>query len=72
MLFWTRLACITHPIGACVIGFFGVGAAAAFPSCPNGILTIARGTLPLVIFGPENYAQPMLKQAPLRSGLAPH
>jgi hypothetical protein len=22
----------------------------------NGILTIARGTLPLAIFGPENYA----------------
>jgi hypothetical protein len=29
-LFSTRLACITHPIGACVIGVFGRGAAAAF------------------------------------------
>ena len=27
-LFSTRLACITHPIGACVIGIFGGGAAA--------------------------------------------
>jgi predicted MFS family arabinose efflux permease len=55
----TRLACITHPIGACVIGIFGGGAAAAFAllhGSGNGILTIARGTLPLAIFGPENYA----------------
>jgi hypothetical protein len=54
-----RLACITHPIGACVIGIFGGGAAAAFAllhGAGNGILTIARGTLPLSIFGPENYA----------------
>jgi hypothetical protein len=55
----TRLACITHPIGACAIGIFGGGAAAAFAllhGAGNGILTIARGTLPLAIFGPENYA----------------
>jgi hypothetical protein len=58
-LFSTRLACITHPIGACVIGIFGGGFAAAFAllhGAGNGILTIARGTLPLAIFGPENYA----------------
>jgi predicted MFS family arabinose efflux permease len=55
----TRLACLTHPVGACVIGLFGGGAAAAFTflhGAGNGILTIARGTLPLAIFGPENYA----------------
>jgi predicted MFS family arabinose efflux permease len=55
----TRLACLTHPIGAAVIGIFGGGAAAAFAllhGAGNGILTIARGTLPLAIFGPENYA----------------
>jgi MFS family permease len=54
-----RLACITHPLGACVIGLFGGGAAAAFAllhGAGNGILTIARGTLPLAIFGPDNYA----------------
>jgi predicted MFS family arabinose efflux permease len=54
-----RLACITHPIGACVIGIFGGGAAAAFAllhGAGNGILTIARGTLPLAVFGHENYA----------------
>jgi hypothetical protein len=42
-----------------VIGIFGGGAAAAFAllhGAGNGILTIARGTLPLAIFGPENYA----------------
>jgi hypothetical protein len=42
-----------------VIGAFGGGAAAAFAllhGAGNGILTIARGTLPLAIFGPENYA----------------
>lgn len=55
----TRLACITHPIGACVLGIFGGGAAAAFAllhGAGNGILTIARGTLPLAIFGPKDYA----------------
>jgi hypothetical protein len=58
-LFSTKLACFTHPIGACVIGIFGGGVAAAFAllhGAGNGILTIARGTLPLAIFGPENYA----------------
>ncbi|WP_043159965.1 MFS transporter [Bradyrhizobium sp. Ai1a-2] len=55
----TRLACIAHPIGACVIGIFGGGGAAAFAllhGAGNGILTIARGTLPLAIFGSENFA----------------
>lgn len=55
----TRLACLTHPLGAVVIGIFGGGAAAIFAllhGAGNGILTIARGTLPLAIFGPENYA----------------
>ncbi|MBN9603742.1 MAG: MFS transporter [Afipia felis] len=54
----TRLACVSHPIGACLIGFLGGGGAALFAllhGAGNGILTIARGTLPLAIFGPENY-----------------
>jgi predicted MFS family arabinose efflux permease len=54
----TRLACVTHPLGACVIALFGGGAAAAFAllhGAGNGILTIARGTLPLAIFGPKDY-----------------
>ena len=58
-LFSTRLACLTHPIGALIVGIFGGGAAgvfAIFHGAGNGILTIARGTLPLAIFGPQNYA----------------
>jgi predicted MFS family arabinose efflux permease len=54
-----RIACITNPIGVCVIAIFGGVAAPAFAllyGAGNGILTIARGTLPLAIFGPENYA----------------
>ena len=54
----TKLACITHPIGAAILGLAGGGAAsvfAVFHGSGNGILTIARGTLPLAIFGPENY-----------------
>ena len=42
-----------------MIGVFGGGAAAAFAllhGAGNGILTIARGTLPLAILRPENYA----------------
>jgi hypothetical protein len=54
-----RLACLTHPIGACVIAIAGGGAAAAFAllhGAGNGLLTIARGTVPLALFGRENYA----------------
>jgi MFS family permease len=54
----TRLACLTHPIGAAILALAGGGAASAFAifhGAGNGILTIARGTLPLAIFGPENY-----------------
>ncbi len=55
----TRLACLTHPIGAIIVALVGGGAAsvfAIFHGAGNGILTIARGTLPLAIFGPNNYA----------------
>lgn len=54
----TRLACITHPLGAGLIALFGGSAAIPFAllhGAGNGILTIARGTLPLAIFGPANY-----------------
>jgi MFS family permease len=55
----TRLACLMHPIGAVIVAIMGGGAASAFAifhGAGNGILTIARGTLPLAIFGPQNYA----------------
>jgi predicted MFS family arabinose efflux permease len=54
-----RIACITNPIGVCIIAIVGGVAAPAFAllyGSGNGILTIARGTLPLAVFGPENYA----------------
>jgi MFS family permease len=54
----TRLACLTHPVGAAILAVAGGPAASAFAiffGLGNGILTIARGTLPLAIFGPENY-----------------
>jgi MFS family permease len=54
----TRIACLMHPIGAAILALAGGGAAgvfAIFHGAGNGILTIARGTLPLAIFGPENY-----------------
>jgi len=54
----TRLACLTHPIGAAIVALVGGAAASAFAifhGAGNGILTIARGTLPLAIFGPQNY-----------------
>jgi MFS family permease len=55
----TRLACLMHPIGAIIVAMMGGAAAsvfAIFHGAGNGILTIARGTLPLSIFGPQNYA----------------
>src|SRR4030088_266772 len=54
----TRLACITPPIGAALLALAGGGAASAFAifhGTGNGILTIARGTRALAIFGPQNY-----------------
>ena len=78
----TRLACLTHPVGAAILAVAGGGAASAFAiffGLGNGILTIARGTLPLAIFGPQNYgyrlgiigapARMMQAAAPLAFGL---
>lgn len=55
----TRLACVMHPIGAAILALAGGAAAsvfAIFHGAGNGVLTIARGTLPLAMFGPKNYA----------------
>ena len=55
-----RLATLMHPLGAALIGAFGASAAALFGvlhGAGNGILTIAKGTLPLAIFGPVGYGQ---------------
>ena len=54
-----RLATSTHPLGAAVLVVFGGGlpalAFAALHGFGNGILTIARGTVPLAIYGPKSY-----------------
>jgi predicted MFS family arabinose efflux permease len=53
-----RLSTILHPLGAAALAFFGAPAIMAFAvlhGAGNGLLTIARGTLPLAIFGPVGY-----------------
>lgn len=53
-----RLAAAMHPLGVAVFVLLGAPAAAVFGilhGAGNGILTIAKGTLPLVIFGPQGY-----------------
>lgn len=53
-----RLAGIMHPLGAMAFLFFGVPAGAVFTvlhGAGNGVLTIAKGTLPLVLFGAKGY-----------------
>lgn len=54
----TRLATLGHPLGALVLMALGSPAAIAFVllhGAGNGILTIAKGTLPLALFGPAAY-----------------
>lgn len=71
-----RLAFIMHPLGALIVGLSGGAATASvfaiFHGAGNGVITIARGTLPLAIFGPKNYAYRLgLLGAPARMAQAP-
>jgi MFS family permease len=53
-----RIAAALHPLGAAILGVFGAPAIMIFALCHgagNGLLTIAKGTLPLAIFGPVGY-----------------
>ncbi len=53
-----RLAAICHPIGAIGLATLGAPVAAGFAiihGAGNGILTIAKGTLPLILFGANGY-----------------
>ena len=53
-----RLATGLHPIGATLLALFGPMMAIPFVllhGAGNGMLTIARGTLPLALFGPSGY-----------------
>jgi hypothetical protein len=59
-----RIASVLHPIGAAfliVLGVPGISAFALLHGAGNGMITIAKGTLPLALFGSEGYG--------LRSGL---
>lgn len=59
-----RLAAGLHPVGAMLLVIFGAPMAVPFVllhGAGNGLLTIARGTLPLTLFGPAGYG--------LRTGL---
>src|SRR5438128_600629 len=59
-----RLASALHPIGAAflvALGAPGIIAFALLHGADNGMITIAKGTLPLALFGPRGYG--------LRSGL---
>jgi MFS family permease len=55
-----RMAAVAHPLGAAVLLVFGGSAAMGFAvlhGLGNGILTIAVGTLPLLLFGPLGYGR---------------
>jgi len=69
-----KLASIAHPVGALGFALAGAPAAAVFTllhGAGNGILTIAKGTLPLVIFGPSSYGYRQgLLMVPARFGQA--
>lgn len=65
-----QLAAAAHPIGAAILLVAGGPAAAVFTvlhGAGNGVLTIAKGTLPLVLFGPTGYgARQGLMMVPAR------
>ncbi|MBC9179959.1 MFS transporter, partial [Roseomonas ludipueritiae] len=53
-----RLACLAQLCGGLALLFFGAPAAIAFVllfGAGNGMQTIAKGTLPLAVFGPAGY-----------------
>lgn len=55
-----RLATLMHPFGATLFALFGTSMSAGFAllhGAGNGMLTIAKGTLPLALFGPAGYGQ---------------
>jgi predicted MFS family arabinose efflux permease len=69
-----RVAALLHPIGAAIFAVLGAPAAAAFAvfyGAGNGLLTIARGTVPLAVFGPHGYGERTgLLGAPARAAQA--
>lgn len=72
-----RLAALMHPLGAALLALLGAPVAAVFAllhGAGNGILTIAKGTLPLALFGPAGYGHRqglLMLPARLAQALAP-
>lgn len=55
-----KLAAAAHPVGAVLLLLLGAPAALAFTllhGAGNGVLTIAKGTLPLLYFGTQGYGE---------------
>jgi MFS family permease len=69
-----RIAASLHPLGAALFVVIGAPAAAIFTvfyGAGNGLLTIARGTVPLAVFGPMGYGERTgLLGAPARAAQA--
>jgi MFS family permease len=69
-----RIAALLHPLGAAIFAVIGAPAAALFVifyGAGNGLLTIARGTVPLAVFGPVGYGERTgLLGAPARAAQA--
>jgi len=65
-----RLAGLAHPLGAAALLALGAPAAIFFTvahGLGNGVLTIAKGSLPLAVFGPGGYGRRLgLLMAPAR------
>ena len=72
-----RIAAVMHPLGAIALAVLGAPAAVLFAilhGAGNGVLTIAKGTLPLVLFGPQGYGERqglLMVPARLAQALAP-
>lgn len=69
-----RVATLMHPAGAAILAALGSPVAALFAllhGAGNGLLTIARGTVPLALFGSEGYGERTgLLGAPARAAQA--
>ncbi len=69
-----RIAASLHPLGAALFVVIGAPAAAVFTvfyGAGNGLLTIARGAVPLAVFGPMGYGERTgLLGAPARAAQA--
>jgi MFS family permease len=69
-----RVAALLHPLGAAIFAVIGPAAVIPFTifyGAGNGLMTIARGTVPLAVFGPHGYGERTgLLGAPARAAQA--